>query len=276
MIDNYILMNCSYGRGGKEYVETKISNEDIDYINSFKRKWFFWKGAKKEEGKNRKCTGGYIRCTYKNKSLYLHDLIMRRIEDKPGENYSVDHINKDKLDNRRENLRWATQSEQNSNRDKKNRKHNARDLPEGITQDMLKKYVVYYKECYNKEKDLWREFFKVEKHPKLDKPWIGSKSEKISIKNKLKQANQIVEDLDNDTYEKKEKELPTYYTINKAKTHLIYDRKLDNGERENIKMKLPDEYDLEEQITIIQEKVREKQEKIKEKREKQEKYGNNN
>ena len=40
-------------------------------------------------------------------------------------------------------------------------------------------------------------------------------------------------------------------TINKAKTHLIYDRKLDNGEREGIKMKLPDEYDLEEQITIM-------------------------
>ena len=123
---------------------------------------------------------------------------------------------------------------------------------------MLKKYVVYYKECYNKEKDLWREFFKVEKHPKLDKPWIGSKSEKISIKDKLNEANKIVEDLDNDTYEKKERELPTYYNFNKAKTHLIYDRKLDDGKRENLKMKLPENYNLEEQLTLIQTKVREK------------------
>tara|TARA_Y100000741_G_C18251305_1_gene557401 strand:+ start:775 stop:1341 length:567 start_codon:yes stop_codon:yes gene_type:complete len=182
-----MLKNCSYGRGGKEYVETKISNEDIDYINSLNTSWYFWKG-----GKTKKCTGGYIRGHNEGKCLYLHDLIMRRIEDKPGENYSVDHINQDKLDNRRENLRWATQSEQNSNRHKLSRKHNARPLPEGITHDMLEKYVVYYKECYNKEKDLWREFFKVEKHPNLEKTWISSKSNKVSILDKLLAANKIV------------------------------------------------------------------------------------
>ena len=177
---------------------------------------------------------------------------------------SVDHRDQNPLNNRYDNLRIATQDEQRENSNgikegtKRERKHNARDLPEGINQDMLKKYVVYYKECYNKEKDLWREFFKVEKHPKLDKPWIGSKSEKISIKDKLNEANKIVEDLDNDTYEKKERELPTYYNFNKAKTHLIYDRKLDDGKRENLKMKLPENYNLEEQLTLIQTKVREK------------------
>ena len=62
---------------------------------------------------------------------------------------------------------------------------------DGITQDMLEKYVVYYKECYNKEKDKWREFFKVEKHPKLDKIWIGSKSNKVSILDKLYAANKV-------------------------------------------------------------------------------------
>lgn len=30
---------------------------------------------------------------------------MREIEDKPEDNYSVDYINQDKLDNRKENLR---------------------------------------------------------------------------------------------------------------------------------------------------------------------------
>jgi hypothetical protein len=60
---------------------------------------------------------------------------------------------------------------------------------------MMRKYVVYYKECYNKEKELYREFFKIEKHPKLDKPWISSKSNKISLMDKLNAANAMVDSL---------------------------------------------------------------------------------
>ena len=50
----------------------------------------------------------------------------------------------------------------------------------------------------------------------------------------------------------------TDHNFNKAKTHLVYDRKLDDGKRENLKMKLPENYNLEEQLTLIQTKVREK------------------
>ena len=82
--------------------------------------------------------------------------------------------------------------------------------------------------------------------------------EKYSNMPSIEDYPKIVEDLDNDTYEKKERELPTYYNFNKAKTHLIYDRKLDDGKRENLKMKLPENYNLEEQLTLIQTKVREK------------------
>ena len=198
-------------------------------------------------------------------NLYIHQIITGCYGNGKGtSNISVDHIDQNPLNNRYDNLRIATRKEQEQNSQgikqntKRERKHNARELPEGITQEMLKKYVVYYKECYNKDKDLWREFFKVEKHPKLDKHWIGSKSEKISIKDKLNEANKIVEDLDNDTYEKKESELPIYYNYNKAKTHLIYDRKLSDGKRENLKMKLPENYILEEELIIIQSKVRDK------------------
>lgn len=81
---------------------------------------------------------------------------------------------------------------------KKERKKNAIKLPTGLTQEMMKTYVVYYKEVYNKEKGSTREYFKVEKHPKLDKPWISSKSSKIPLLEKLKEANKVVDDLSKD------------------------------------------------------------------------------
>jgi hypothetical protein len=52
----------------------------------------------------------------KGKNVYIHRLVASHFivndENKP----TVDHINKDKFDNRVENLRWATRKEQNSNR----------------------------------------------------------------------------------------------------------------------------------------------------------------
>ena len=79
---------------------------------------------------------------------------------------------------------------------KRARKITAKILPSGITQNMMKKYVVYYHEYLNPEKTRTREFFKIEKHPKLEKIWIGTKSNKVSIHEKLKQANKVVEDLE--------------------------------------------------------------------------------
>lgn len=99
------------------------------------------------------------------------------------------------MDNRIENLRWATQSEQNSNTDKRNRKQNAKPLPEGLKQSDIPKYVVYYHEILNKETGRFREYFKIEKHPKLDKIWIGTKSMSISIQDKLQMAKDKLKEL---------------------------------------------------------------------------------
>jgi hypothetical protein len=81
---------------------------------------------------------------------------------------------------------------------KRERKQTAQILPPGITHNMMKKYVVYYREMtYLKDgKQQPREYFKVEAHPKLNKPWISSKSVKISLIEKLNDANQVVDDLD--------------------------------------------------------------------------------
>jgi len=74
--------------------------------------------------------------------------------------------------------------------------------------------LVFKCEWLNKEHTRERQFFKVEKHPKLDKHWITSKSNKVSIQEKLNQANKVVEDLENDIFpEKKENQLPKYVSI---------------------------------------------------------------
>ena len=86
-----------------------------------------------------------------------------------------------------------------SRNDKRERKKTAQTLPPGITQTMMKKYVVYYREMtYLKNgKSQPREYFKVESHPKLPKPWVSSKSTKIPLLEKLNDANQVVSDLEN-------------------------------------------------------------------------------
>jgi len=84
--------------------------------------------------------------------------------------------------------------------DKRERKQNAQTLPPGITQNMMKKYVVYYREILKLKsgKEQLREYFKVESHPKLSKPWVSSKSIKVLLIEKLNDANQLVKSLDND------------------------------------------------------------------------------
>jgi hypothetical protein len=142
--------------------------------------------------------------------------------------------------------------------DKRERKHTAQSLPPGITHNMMKKFVVYYREMtYLKSgKQQPREYFKVESHPKLSKPWVSSKSVKISLFEKLNHANQVVADLESqsekhtglavgETHQKEEeeditrvierwsKQLPKYMMLRVGKATmaptttltLIYDRK---------------------------------------------------
>ena len=218
----------------KDDIFTKISKRDIKKVLLFNDKRPSW-----YMGNN-----GYISTTIRingEKSfIYLHQLIMDvHDEDLTSFEKTVDHINCDKLDNRRDNLRLVNMSVQNSNRDKATRRSDACELPDNLVQSDLPKYVIYRKEILDKETNKSREYFYISGHPKLDKTWETTKSNKISIKEKLKLAKLKLQQLDeiisNAQYNQQSGlnqkiDLPTYYRLSneRNKQQFIYDRKVNN------------------------------------------------
>lgn len=146
----------------------KINKDDLEKVKS--RHWFA-------------ATGGAYIATYicinnERKTLYLHNFIMNRIVfPGKGSKSSIDHINRDGLDNRKENLRLVTQIEQNLNQKKKERRKN---LPEGIAE--IPQHIWYVK-ANGAHGDRFCVEFKSEKFK-----WRGTSSKTVSIQDKLKQA----------------------------------------------------------------------------------------
>ena len=195
----YMLMYCENNTLCKLCEESY--NKVLEYEKKIDRKLSWYK-----------CGNGYIQThnPIDSKNYYIHQIIMNYYGNGQGtKNTSIDHIDRNPLNNSMENLRLATREEQEQNSKgimkgtKRARKSNAKPLPEGITQDMMRKYVNYYHEYVNKEQTKSREFFKVEKHPKLTKIWIGTKSNKITILEKLATINKVVDDLENDIFPSK-------------------------------------------------------------------------
>jgi len=176
---------------------------------------------------------------------------------------------------------------------KRVRKCNAIELPVDISENIIPKYVVYYKECYNKEKMLFREFFKIEKHPKLinyKRHLTSSKSKKITIVEKLEQIKLILKKIENDELiklkdgeknedngenteencekneesgeKKKEIILPKYISLKNhekdtKKYYLIYDEKT-NKYRNTYKLLYDKKIEFSQNLKDFLEKVREK------------------
>ena len=111
-------------------------------------------------------------------------------------------------------ITMATPTEEKVNTDtclavkKRNRKHSAQSLPQGLEHHMMKKYVVYYREWIDRSHAKEREYFKIEKHPDLPKSWTSSKSSKVKLSDKLAEANKIVDELEKKRKEKLENETP--------------------------------------------------------------------
>jgi hypothetical protein len=210
---------------------------------------------------------GYIGSTCK---LTIHQIITDCYGNGKGTGViSIDHIDRNPLNNCVANLRVATLEEQQANAKgclpgtKRQRMSHAQDLPDGLTQDMMPKHVVYYREVYNKEKNLTREFFKIENHPKLTKPWMTSKSNAVSIHDKLAAAVKVIADLEHDIQPQLQSELrglPKYVSIQKFRDmdNLLYDRRDPNGDRLNLRMCMKDGYDLEQELTKFEAKLKKK------------------
>jgi len=265
-IDAYIMKNPIWiiSENGKEiyimFCETdiirKLCEKSYQIILDF------------EKGINKKMTWfmnkhGYI---LNSENLYIHQVITGCYGNGKGTSgISVDHIDQNPLNNTYENLRIATRKEQEQNSKgiksgtKRERQRNAQALPEGITHDMLPKYIVYYKNWLNKERTKYREYFRIERHPMLDeKCWETTKSDKISMQEKLQDAIRTIQNLDQGILPQREEPiLPKYlyFTGNvDEKQYLAFERRIDN-KRLNLQMTLPKNYILEEQVQKMDEKI---------------------
>ena len=258
----YYLMYCEQDT----YIKLdKISLESIEifqknYNNNEKLTFF-------------KMKNGYICCklNQRNKMLYIHQIIMNLYGQGKGiNNLSVDHINRDPLDNRSTNLTIANLKEQQENSKgvlkdtKRERKSSAQELPENIKHEDIPKYCYYCKEKYNSNGDI-RDFFRIEKHPNQKSIISTSKSIKLNIQDKLNEAKQIILKLDNNEYYSENNNVPFklpvgfYVTKFRNSDHLIYDyRNIETKERRNMKMKLVENYDLKEEYDKFLEKLQKK------------------
>ncbi len=89
---------------------------------------------------------------------------------------------------------------------------------------------------------------------------MTSKSEKVPLLQKLESANKVVSDLEKGIFPEDTAQaavLPKYMSlvVVREKPHLVYERRLESGVREGLRMVLPEKYTLETEIGKLKEKV---------------------
>ena len=161
-----------------DYIYAVFDKEDYEEVKKFS--WHV-------SGKN--YIGTNVKIEDKIKELYLHNFVMNKMDfEGKGSKQTVDHINRNGYDNRKENLRIISQSQQNINQKKKERNIT---LPEncGISSDNIPKHIWYVK-ANGGHGDRFAIDLKTE-----NIEWKGTSSKKISLKDKLDQAIQKLQEL---------------------------------------------------------------------------------
>ena len=158
------------------YIYGLIDREDFDEVKE--HTWHYTANA-------------YLSYTHRfdrnQKAVYLHNIVMGQLEHTgKGSKESIDHINRNGLDNRKENLRLITQSAQNINQKQKERRV---ELPEGlgITIDDLPKHVWYIK-----SNGSHGERFGIDLKTENVK-WKSTSAKNVSLQDKLKAAKEQLE-----------------------------------------------------------------------------------
>lgn len=166
----YTVGTLQFNGEDKKFV---IDKEDFDKIKD--RAWHFASGNYISSG---------IIHESRKKELYLHNLVMNRLEHPgKGANESIDHINRNGLDNRKENLRLITQTQQNVNQSKKKRSVTLpNDFP--IKLEDIPRHI-WYVRANGLHGDRFAIEFKTEKIV-----WKTTSSKAVSIQEKLKQAKE--------------------------------------------------------------------------------------
>jgi hypothetical protein len=155
-------------------IRFKFDKDDIDKIQT--RNWYAATGGK--------YIGTHVTIHGIYKILYLHNFVMNKLTfEGIGQKETIDHINRDGLDNRKSNLRLVSQTVQNINQKKKPRTSEISlyyDLP---------KHVTYVKARGNHGDGFCIEFRKEGK--KIYNPYIRSKV--VSIEEKLEKIKILLE-----------------------------------------------------------------------------------
>jgi hypothetical protein len=123
------------------------------------------------------------------KQLFLHNLVSNRLEfPGKGAKETIDHINREGFDNRKENLRLISQSEQNMNQTKRERNIT---LPEGceVNAEDIPRHIWYIK-ANGAHGDRFAIEFKSE-----NLCWKTTSSKKVSLREKLEEAKVKLQEL---------------------------------------------------------------------------------
>lgn len=132
----------------------------------------------------------YARTNINKTTVQLHQFIIYRYENRHNQ-LTVDHIDKNSLNNRRYNLRLADFSTQRRNTNKSARRKDSASLPPGIEE--LPKYVGYTKH-YNKQRKREEEYFFIKRHPS-GKRFQSTVSPKVSVQEKLHKTLEKLKEL---------------------------------------------------------------------------------